>query len=389
MQNKPVDPANQATPFFPTTDSQFEDMGSLSSVPGNVSHLSQTPNEECPKGRIQFHYAREVCHAKISNYQPPSYYKDYIMTTTHSPQMQAQQAAQAKRLGELCAGSNGSLVEVGCGDGSFLLHCKKHFSSVLGIEPSARFAAKAREAGVEVLDGYVTLETPLTEKKFNAFASRQVFEHLPDPLGVLRAIRHMLKPGAVGLIEVPNGFRALNLARYFEFFPDHVQYYSANSLVGLATAAGLNVIECRESFGGDYLELWMRLVDDPHKKFFALQREREKIVSKLGEVVTTSKGPVAIWGAGAKTLSTLSSTPPEILQRIIHVIDSDPYKHSRFIPNTSIKVVTPEEASSVPCDTIIILALSYREEIAASIRAKIKNCKHILTFDNNNQLLEI
>ncbi len=380
---------NSKTPFFPTQNDQFEDMGSLKSVPANVSQLTDKPNESRPLGHIQFHYAPVVCHTQISNYQPPDYYKDYIMTTTHSPQMQAQQAAQAKRLSELCTGTCDSLVEVGCGDGSFLRHCSNHFKNVLGIEPSARFAAKAREAGLEVIDGYVSLETPLTERKFNAFASRQVFEHLPDPLGVLQAIRHMLKPGAVGLIEVPNGFRALQLSRFYEFFPDHVQYYSVNSLVGLATAAGFNAIECRESFGGDYLELWVRLVDDPKGKFQSLQQEREKIISKLAEATATAKGPVAIWGAGAKTLSTLSSAPVEILQRIAHVIDSDPYKQSRFIPNSGIKVVTPDEAAAQPCDTIIILALSYREEIAAAIRSKIKGCRRILTFDNKNQLHEI
>jgi SAM-dependent methyltransferase len=386
---------NQKNNFPLSDDMEYTLHGNLDRVPENVSYLTTSPNEHMPHSTIGFKWHDRLQHLTIENFQPPNYYEDYVMTATYSEKMQALQRAQMEKLVKLHEDIDSpirSFVEVGCGDGSFLKYAKQHVHRVLGIEPSAPFAEEASRQGFEVLIGFVGSATPLTSEKFDSFASRQVFEHLPDPLDVLIGIRKMLNIGAVGLIEVPNGHRALRLKRFFEFFPDHVNYYSVNSLVALASNAGFNVISCRESFGGDYLELWLRNQPDVEKCFSEMVTQREQVCTAFTTKVIelSSQGRrVAVWGCGAKTLSILSACPSHLFPHIVGIIDSDPHKYGRYVPNTSIKVFAPDNGRELIPDAIFVLALSYREEIAVSIRQRIPRCRNILSLDDRGNLVEL
>jgi SAM-dependent methyltransferase len=381
---------------FPDPEDQsYEQRGHLEQVPGNVSYLSSVAAEPVSLSSIGFRWYPASQHLAIENFQPPQYYEDYLMTASYSDRMQALQAGQMERMMSLHAESGqapASLIEVGCGDGSFLKHATRHLARVVGVEPSQRFADEALQNGFEVIVGFVGADATLTDERFDSFASRQVFEHLPDPLDVLTGVRRMLNPGAIGLIEVPNGYRALRLKRFFEFFPDHVNYYSVNSLVALASAAGLNVISCEESFGGDYLELWLRNEPDIAARAQEIAAHREQVVSALTEkvkAVAASGQSNMIWGCGAKTLSVLSAASPEVFQHIAGIIDSDPHKHGRFVPNSSIEIMSPPQAAALKPDVVFVLALSYREEIAESARQTLPSCRRIYSLDDHGAVIEL
>ena len=382
--------------YFPNLDDHsYERYGNLSNVPANVSYLSALPGEHVPLSTIGFKWHSASHHLAIENFQPPQYYEDYVMTATCSDRMQSLQAAQMERMMQLhkiTGNAPESLIEIGCGDGSFLSHAHRYLPRVIGVEPSARFAEEARQRGFEVLVSFVSGDVQLTTETFDCFASRQVFEHLPDPLDVLSGIRRMLNPGAIGLIEVPNGYRALRLRRFFEFFPDHVNYYSVNSLVALASEAGFNVISCHESFGGDYLELWLRHEPEIALRAKELNLVREQVCDALTCKISNLREldhSIMIWGCGAKTLSILSACSKEMLDSISGIIDSDPHKHGRFVPNTAIQVLAPERAVELSPDIVFVLALSYREEIALAIRKTLPTCRGIYTLDDYGTVTEL
>lgn len=380
---------------FPLVDrSEYKTCGSLDLVPANVSYLTNGPGEKVTNCRIGFKWHVESQHTVIENFQPPSYYEDYLMTTASSRSIQALQLSQVKKLVSLYnpVGTLSSLVEIGCGDGSFMRHANASIPRVVGIEPSRRFAAEAICAGMDVIIGYVDSTSLVTEEKFDSFVSRQVFEHLPDPLDVLKGVRNMLNPGAIGLIEVPNGIRALRMKRFFEFFPDHVNYYSVNSLVALASDAGFNVIGCQEIFGGDYLELLVRNDVGQENWFNEMVDNRNIVIENLNQEISNlgnSGKRVAVFGCGAKTLCILAASPLELKNKIACVIDSDPHKQGLFVPNSNIPVVSINDAKQLSLDAVVILALSYREEIAAIIRGQIVNCQRILTLDDFGTVVNI
>jgi SAM-dependent methyltransferase len=366
----------------------------MHSVPENVSHLAEKQNEEVPLANIGLLWDSYIQHVHITNYQDQSYYGDYFMTTSYSKVMQDLQLDQAVKLFRLVkervGGGDLTLVEVGCGDGSFLVHASKYFDNVIGIEPSKTFANAAESKGFKIINDYVTNENNLGVENFSSFASRQVFEHLPDPLNCLLGIKRLLKPGAVGIIEVPNGYKAFRKGNFFEFFPDHVNYYSVNSLVALATAAGFNVISCNESFGGDYLELWV-----------SFDLNQENWVNKMNDMKKSTHRNItdwvnndlnksrAIFGCGAKTLSIIVEDSLFFSKHFKYIIDSDPTKQGKFVPNTPLKIVAPNEIEGSDLDSILILALSYKEEIANSLRKQLGSNKKLFTLDLDGSIVTI
>lgn len=362
-----------------------ETIGELRNVPHNVSFLGLKPGDSLSKSTISLQWHESVRHLSITNFQDAEYYEDYFMTTTYSESMQALQESQIQRFIDLTNGrcENGSLIEIGCGDGSFLNHAKRAFKRVIGIEPSSRFAAAAKISGHEIIEGYVQAKNPLTFEKFDFFASRQVFEHLPDPLDCLEGISGMMNPGAIGFIEVPNGYKALSESRYFEFFPDHVNYYSVNSLVALATAAGFNVISCGPSFNGDYLELWMTL--DAHPKSFLTQMhlfQKETIESVESWNSTYSvRSENMIFGCGAKTLTIVAQNPLIFEKAFRFAVDSDPNKVGKYLPDTSIEILSLDDPRLIEVRNVWIMALSYVDEIAKLVKGHLPNVNHIITLD--------
>ena len=291
-----------------------------------------------------------------------------------------------------------SLVEIGCGDGSFLKKAQKKISRTLGIEPSKSFALQAKKNGCNVINGYVSSSHKITNFSFDIFVSRQVFEHLSDPLDVLKGIKQMLNPGAVGLIEVPNGGKSLRKGSFYDFFPDHLQYYSVNSLVAIASAAGFYVVSCNEAFGGNYLELWIRNDDrkNSEKLIKNLKIEKKNVTGNLLKKIKflySQKKKLMIFGCGAKTLSIFSGFDRSISKYISSVIDSDPNKIGRYIPNTSIKILSLSQARKTPPDAIIIFALYYIDEIKRILEKVFlkKNHKnHVKIFTlKNNKIVEL
>lgn len=147
-----------------------------------------------------------------------AYYDDYLMTTTHSRQMQDYQARQARDFVQRFGLVGKAVKEMGCGDGSYLDHLRDAGAVVSGIEPSTRFRELAVGRGYDVESGYVSAQRQLAGAPYDGFVTRQVLEHVPDIHGFLTGIRLNLKPGAVGLIEVPSLEKALSDRRFYDFF---------------------------------------------------------------------------------------------------------------------------------------------------------------------------
>jgi len=96
-----------------------------------------------------------------------------------------------------------SLLDVGCGDGSFLLHMQAAGWTVMGIDPSRDAAALAQRAGLDVRPN--VLETHgLLPNSFDAVTMSRVLELLHDPIEALRTCKEILRPDGVIAVATPN-----------------------------------------------------------------------------------------------------------------------------------------------------------------------------------------
>jgi tRNA/tmRNA/rRNA uracil-C5-methylase (TrmA/RlmC/RlmD family) len=145
---------------FPTQSNHSQlTIGSLTDVPENVSFLSENPSEFVPRANISLQWNEDIQHLRITNFQEPSYYDEYFMTTSYSNSMQEMQEMQARKLAQLVESNFGvlpskSIVEIGCGDGSFLVHAAQYFDEVLGVEPSRKSLGIASPPALECMRSY-------------------------------------------------------------------------------------------------------------------------------------------------------------------------------------------------------------------------------------------
>ncbi|HZL87929.1 MAG TPA: class I SAM-dependent methyltransferase [Pirellulaceae bacterium] len=147
---------------------------------------------------------------------------------------------------------SGQVLEVGCGSGQMLRRLPEHLVPC-GIEIDARAAAKARKhiepRGGLLLhaDGLGGL-TSLEDASMSGVLMHSYLEHENQPLEVLQQTARVLVPGGVVVIKVPN-FASFNrhlLGRVWPGFrfPDHVNYFTPESLQAIVSAAGLKILRC-------------------------------------------------------------------------------------------------------------------------------------------------
>jgi SAM-dependent methyltransferase len=140
------------------------------------------------------------------------------------------------------------LLDVGCSSGLFLDEVRAEGFEVSGAELSADTAAFARSHfGLDVHPGDWR-DAGHADGSFDVITLFDVIEHLPDPLGELRALRRLLKPGGLLLQSTPNIdglFPRLSyrLAKRLDYWPHpeppyHLYQFSDRTLAEITERAG-------------------------------------------------------------------------------------------------------------------------------------------------------
>ncbi len=140
-------------------------------------------------------------------------------------------------LSSVAGGKRGRLLDIGCGDGAFLLGATAEGWDVLGTEMNPGLA---RAAGINLV--HETIEEARAQAPFDCITLWHSLEHMRDPRATLKAVASLLAPGGLLLVAVPDaeGLQArLFGAGWFHLdVPRHLYHFGARSLKGLLVAAG-------------------------------------------------------------------------------------------------------------------------------------------------------
>ena len=288
------------------------------------------------------------------------YYDDYLMTTSFSNQLQdyLENLAQDFYAQHLWPGA--TVLDVGCGDGAFMQAFRELPVTLHGIEPSCRAAEQAQQQGFQVMTGYITADTVLPHAPYDAFVSRQVLEHVSDIPGFLRGICQNLAPGGVGIIEVPSLDKTVGDGRWFDFFPDHVNYFDTLSLRTALNLHGFDVLRQDRGMHDEYEIAFVRRRDIG--RIDHLRESRISLVRSLTSFLDQQRKRNRVtmfWGAGAKGIGMLSQLDRTL---VTAVLDSDSHKQGRYLPVSGIPVLDPDQHVN-RCDVIVITALAYYNAI--------------------------
>lgn len=110
-------------------------------------------------------------------------------------------AMESMLLGDL---PPGKLLDVGCGDGSFLAHMRNLGWDVLGVEPDNRAAQVAQEKFQIKVYPRTLDNIDLDPMSIDAISLIHVIEHVSNPVDLLRQCHTLLKPHGLLAIATPN-----------------------------------------------------------------------------------------------------------------------------------------------------------------------------------------
>ncbi len=125
--------------------------------------------------------------------------------TAHPPRLSTDRRQRFdKYIGFLrYPGPGARLLDIGCGNGRFLMQMRMVGWEVAGVEPDPKSAGQAVAAGLDVRTGLLA-EGMFPPGRFDAVTLNHVIEHLHDPLQTLQQCVKVLKPGGVISIATPN-----------------------------------------------------------------------------------------------------------------------------------------------------------------------------------------
>ena len=170
-----------------------------------------------------------------------------------------QRAARAIEL--LGHDRSGKLLDVGCGEGFVLAEFARNGWDVAGMDFSTAGVGAMSPAMTERVqqgDVFDLLDAAIASgQTYDLIWLGNVLEHVLDPVGLLGALRRLVGPGGILVATVPNDGSAYQEAlfetgavdrRFWIAIPDHMSYFTADTLRSVAAATGWDTLDILGDF---------------------------------------------------------------------------------------------------------------------------------------------
>jgi 2-polyprenyl-3-methyl-5-hydroxy-6-metoxy-1,4-benzoquinol methylase len=178
---------------------------------------------------------------------------------------------------------SGTLIEIGAAYGFFLLEAEARYH-VHGVEMADEAAQFARARGLDVRTGPLT--PPILEEigPIDVAVMLDVLEHLEDPKATLALCSKFLRPGGVIILTTPDfaspSARITGKSWRNMTPPQHLWYFTGDSITRMAATLGLEVCEIRHPWKRVPISLVAQLIS----RYTGLELPRSALswMSKMG-----------------------------------------------------------------------------------------------------------
>lgn len=354
----------------------------------NRLYPSAEAARDCSRGTLDIVACVECGFAWNQAFDPALvvYDGDYENDQSHSAAFSAHVAARARDVVAVVpAGDPIDYLEIGCAQGAFIADIAHaaggRLRSAEGFDPAWRGADGAAPPGLthgRIHKVYFTDETShRLAHAPNVAATRHTIEHVPDPVVFLAAIHKALGETARTrlFVETPCIDWILERHAMQDLFYEHCSIFTTRSLGYALERAGFGDIEVQTVFGGQYL--WASAAANQasgSKSARPVQRQPDGVAHDFSGTdfarnwrkfvkLAKRKGPVAIWGAGAKGVTFAMLTGPDA-DLFDCAIDINPGKQRLHLAGSGLVVLSPEDAAMRNIGTIFVMNPNYLDEIA-------------------------
>lgn len=137
--------------------------------------------------------------------------------------------------------NKGTLLDVGCGTGDFLVEAQNQGWKTTGYEPNEAAKKLTNSKNVSTIDDLVSLSA----NSFDVITLWHVLEHVPNLEEYIKNLKKLLKPSGTLIVAVPNykSYDAIYYKRHWAAYdvPRHLWHFSKKSIKRLFSDVDMNL----------------------------------------------------------------------------------------------------------------------------------------------------
>jgi hypothetical protein len=367
-------------------------------------HFSRESALNAKRENVDFYFCLgcQFLFNKIFNHSLMNYLVDFECSRKFSDYFNNYLLSVCQDINEVFSVEGKTVVEIGCGDGHFLMKLRDLFKfEGWGFEPSLIQSKKELSyKDLKFIGGYYGRD--YLNKRPDLLILRHILEHLGNLVGFFEEVvmRQGVSPLAI-YVEVPAMEWVVGNDQVVAFSNDHCNYFSKNSLELLFESFGYLRKRLSFSFKNEYLQYFgansklNKTIQCPNEdgnsrdncayrenlisQAVSFAKRIPDILERLRTYFFIAPQDTVLWGAGGKgtlLLNTLDIT----YEQFPFVVDSNPNRHNTYIPVTGQQVISPNHLKNIQPEYVLITNPSYYDEIALQlvqlgVKAKIKIVK--------------
>jgi SAM-dependent methyltransferase len=138
----------------------------------------------------------------------------------------------------------GSVLDIGCNDGSQLDFYKKLGYLTYGVDPAKNLHKTSTDKGHQVVCGFWNEQSigNLDNRQFDIVVAQNAFAHNPDPLSYLTKLQPLMKPNGLFFIQTSQADMVSN-GEFDTIYHEHVNFYNINSMNELCKRSGWYLLD--------------------------------------------------------------------------------------------------------------------------------------------------
>lgn len=285
----------------------------------------------------------------------------------------------------------GSAIDVGCNDGALMEALgRAGYTTVVGLEPNAIAAEIARKKGHKVYTSYLDQKAAddiVAEcGRFDALYLRHVVEHVSDLERFFAAVRTLLNPEGLLILELPDVEEGFALGSPAILWEEHVNYFTQALAEYMLCRFGFRVLDRRKYvFGGGSFAFVAQMEAAPAaatasrpdpaptvallQDFVARMQRQKQELSSLVSQARSAGYKVVMYGAAPR--SCLMVSVCQIADMIDFVVDDRQDIQDRLMPGTQLFVRPLDTLAGTTGDKLLCL-LGVGSENEFKVRAKLE-----------------
>ena len=175
---------------------------------------------------------------------PEIIYKDYAYVSGTSQTYVEYMRWFADWTQEYVGKTHGTVLDIGCNDGTQLSMYAKPDWKRVGVDPAENLSGKNSSVASLMVHGFwdQSAVDRINNNKFDIVVAQNAFAHNPDPLQYLKLLKPLLAHDGYFFIQTSQSQMVQN-GEFDTIYHEHVNFYNINSMEKLCERAGLHLYD--------------------------------------------------------------------------------------------------------------------------------------------------